>query len=148
MLQNPKQPHLVKRISGELQPLTGDTTSERIKNRSLGAIANFALGDTAGLEKVVTPLSRLPGQNLNVGELSSNGVHQAQLALVTNNSSSRQMVAGGRRVSSEREMAGENKMLYQPGSYPSCEAGNNPQIYENIETYISGNIKHSSLNSQ
>ena len=148
LLQNPKQPHLLKRISGESQTLPGDSSSERIKNRSLGAIANFALGDTAGLEKVVTPLSRLPGQNLNVGELSSNGVHQAQLALVTNNSSSRQMVAGGRRVSSERELTGESKMLYQPGSYPSCEAGNNPQIYENIETYISGNNKHSSLNSQ
>ena len=148
LLQNPKQPHLVKRISGESQALAGDNTSERIKNRSLGAIANFALGDTAGLEKVVTPLSRLPGQNLNVGELSSNGVHQAQLAhIVTNNSSGRPMVAGGRRVSCEREMAGESKILYQPGSYPTCEAGNNPQIYENIETYISGNSKHSTLSS-
>ena len=136
LLQNPKQPHLLKRISGESQPLTGDPGSnERIKNRSLGAIANFALGDTAGLEKVVTPLSRLPGQNLNVGELSSNGVHQAQVAnIITNNS---------RRVSVEREMAGEGKMLYQPGSYPTCEAGSNPQIYENIETYISGISKHS-----
>ena len=146
LLQNPKQSHLLARISGESQPLAGDNTSERIKSRTLGAIANFALGDTAGLEKVVTPLSRLPGQNLNVGELSSNGVHQAQLAVVTNNSTTRQMVAGGRRVSCEREMTGESKMLYQPGSYPTCEAGNNPQIYENIETYISGNSKHSTNN--
>ena len=145
LLQNPKQPHLLKRISGESQTLPGDSSSERIKNRSLGAIANFALGDTAGLEKVVTPLSRLPGQNLNVGELSSNGVHQAQVAnIITNNSTSRQVVAG-RRLSCEREMAGDSKMLYQPGSYPTCEAGSNPQIYENIETYISGNIKHSTL---
>ena len=129
LLQTPKQSQLMKRIQAESQAGAADPSNDRIKNRSLGAIANFALGDTNGLEKVVTPLSRLPGQNLQVGELSGNGVHQAQVALITNNS---------RRLSSEREMSGESKILYQPGSYPSCEATSNPQIYENIETYISG----------
>lgn len=120
----------------------GQETSERIKNRSLGAIANFALGDTNGLEKVVTPLSRLPGQNLTVGELGGGvggGVHQAQVALITNNQARAQAnVPANRRLSCERELSGEGKILFQPGSYPSCEAGNNPQIYENIDTYISG----------
>ena len=120
----------------------GQETSERIKNRSLGAIANFALGDTNGLEKVVTPLSRLPGQNLTVGELGGGGgggVHQAQVALITNPQARAQAsVPANRRLSCERELSGDGKILFQPGSYPSCEAGNNPQIYENIDTYISG----------
>ena len=39
----------------------------------------------------------------------------------------------------EREQSAEAKaLLYQPGSYPNCETNNNPQIYENIETYIAG----------
>ena len=67
-------------------------------------------------------------------------MHQAQVALITNNpNTSRQAsVPASRRLSCEREMSGESKILFQPGSYPNCEAGNNPQIYENIETYISG----------
>ena len=126
----------------------GQETSERIKKRSLGAIANFALGDTNGLEKVVTPLSRLPGQNLTVGELGGGGggVHQAQVALITNNPGrSQATVPATRRLSCEREMSGESKILFQPGSYPSCEAGNNPQIYENIDTYISGTDRDNGL---
>ena len=141
LLHTPRQSHLMKRIQAESQSQSqSPDTNERIKNRSLGAIANFALGDSNGLEKVVTPLSRLPGQNLNVGELGGGGVHQAQVALITNNpSTSRQAsVPASRRLSCEREMSGESKILFQPGSYPNCEAGNNPQIYENIETYISG----------
>ena len=39
----------------------------------------------------------------------------------------------------EREQSAEAQaLLYQPGSYPSCETNNNPQIYENIESYIAG----------
>ena len=40
----------------------------------------------------------------------------------------------------EREKSAE-KILFTPGSYPNCEAGNNPQIYENIESYIAGMIQ-------
>ena len=48
-----------------------------------------------------------------------------------------QQLAANRRLSVEREKSAE-KILYQPGSYPSSEANNNPQIYENIETYVPG----------
>ena len=91
----------------------------RLKNRSsIGAIANFALGETnnveakltAGLEAQisvhnslgdpgpgpkVTPLSRLPGQDLSIGDLVTSGsvapgaapitgLHTAQVAMITN----------------------------------------------------------------
>ena len=94
-------------ISQEVQVNGGD----RLKNRSsIGAIANFALGEpnnveaklaSKGLEAQVTfskpkpdqtttkvtPLSRLPGQDLNIGDLNvTNGLHTAQVALITNNS--------------------------------------------------------------
>ena len=38
----------------------------------------------------------------------------------------------------EQQSAEAQALLYQPGSYPSCETNNNPQIYENIESYIAG----------
>ena len=46
-------------------------------------------------------------------------------------------MAASRRLSIEREKSAE-KLLYQPGSYPNCETNNNPQIYENIDSYIAG----------
>ena len=48
-----------------------------------------------------------------------------------------QQMAASRRLSIEREKSAE-KLLYQPGSYPNCETNNNPQIYENIDSYIAG----------
>ena len=50
-------------------------------------------------------------------------------------------VAANRRLSVEREKSVEKKLSYQPGSYPSSEANNNPQIYENIESYIAGEFR-------
>ena len=50
-------------------------------------------------------------------------------------------VAANRRLSVEREKSVEKKLSYQPGSYPSSEANNNPQIYENIESYIAGELR-------
>ena len=97
-------------ITPDVQVVNG---GDRLKNRSsIGAIANFALGDTnnvdaklaKGLEAQisfskpkpdpttkVTPLSRLPGQDLNLGDLvaasdQTNGLHTAQVAMITNNS--------------------------------------------------------------
>jgi len=178
---------------------TTTTANERIMNRSIGAIANFALGDstnvdsklTQGLEAQipynpkpsktdkVTPLSRLPGQDLTIGELqnskgenrpqqpTSNGIHTAEVVMITNQPNNLQQTtaqpasavlaaqafsrqasvdkdilsakqqiqqAANRRLSSEREVSQE-KMLFQPGSYPNSE-NNNPQIYENIDTYM------------
>ena len=198
---------LLTKTNGHGPEMNGD---QRLKNRSsIGAIASFALGDTAshsvdtklqaGLEAQisfskavsskeagtkVTPLSRLPGQNLNIGELVTSvavtqGVHTAQVAMITNNTNGlngvvfsrqssvekvtlgmtcsgnvdistfqdilsakqqiQQQMAATRRLSVEREKSAE-KMLYQPGSYPSTETNNNPQIYENIETYIAGQL--------
>ena len=96
------------KTNGHTPESSGDA---RLKNRSsIGAIANFALGEannveaklTAGLEAQisggpggtkVTPLSRLPGQDLSIGDLvtsaasgaaSSNGLHTAQVAMITN----------------------------------------------------------------
>ena len=112
-------PHLngFPKTNGHTPESSGDA---RLKNRSsIGAIANFALGEannveaklTAGLEAQisvhknladpgpggtkVTPLSRLPGQDLSIGDLvtsaasgpgaaSSNGLHTAQVAMITN----------------------------------------------------------------
>ena len=92
----------------ESRPAVGS----KVNRSSIGAIASFALGDnetgvangsvgtltkvtakaeSTGVSKGVTPLSRLPGQDLNISELvsvgnvvTSNGVHTAQVALVTN----------------------------------------------------------------
>ena len=109
-------PHLngFPKTNGHIPESNGDA---RLKNRSsIGAIANFALGEannveaklTAGLEAQisvhknlgdpgpkVTPLSRLPGQDLSIGDLvtsvasgagpaASNGLHTAQVAMITN----------------------------------------------------------------
>ena len=103
-------PHLngFPKTNGHNPESNGDT---RLKNRSsIGAIANFALGEAnnveaklaAGLEAQisvhknlgdsggtkVTPLSRLPGQDLSIGDLvtsaaSSTGLHTAQVAMIT-----------------------------------------------------------------
>ena len=100
---------LLSKTNGISQEVNG---GDRLKNRSsIGAIANFALGEpnnveaklaSKGLEAQVTfskpktdqtttkvtPLSRLPGQDLNIGDLNNvtNGLHTAQVALITNNS--------------------------------------------------------------
>ena len=99
---------LLSKTNGISQEVNG---GDRLKNRSsIGAIANFALGEpnnveaklaSKGLEAQVTfskpkpdqtttkvtPLSRLPGQDLNIGDLNvTNGLHTAQVALITNNS--------------------------------------------------------------
>jgi len=168
---------------------------KKLMNRSIGAIASFAFSDTTnvdnkltqGLEaqipfnhklsktEKVTPLSRLPGQDLTIGELpnskseprsqqpSSNGIHTAEVALITNQAtplppphtvasnlvysrqasvdkdiiSAKQQIQQitNRRLSQERE-ASQEKMLFAPGTYPKSENSNNPQIYENIDTYM------------
>ena len=90
-----------------------DDKLNRSNRSSIGAIASFALGDNLndssspapvlGLTKVssktesktVTPLSRLPGQDLNLSDLvisgvstgvtsTSSGVHTAQVARISN----------------------------------------------------------------
>lgn len=160
-------------------------SQERIKNRSIGAIASFALGDTntvdskltAGMEAQlpqtralghtdqVTPLSRLPGQGLTLGPYSTSisaGLHTAEMVMISSPkvstptvsnvlaakvfsrqssaekelSSAKQQLAATRRVSVERDMSQE-KMLFQPGTYPGAPQDNGPQIYENIDSYVS-----------
>ena len=118
---------LITKSNGHVPESNGDA---RQKNRSsIGAIASFALGDSnsvesklaAGLEAQislhktklepvgtkVTPLSRLPGQDLSLGDLvtsaasstgvvrnglhtaqvaSNSGLHTAQVAMITNGS--------------------------------------------------------------
>lgn len=161
-----------------LHPVTA--SHDRIKNRSIGAIASFALGDTstvdtklvAGLEAElpksrsatdqVTPLSRLPGQGLTIGAYttsSSNGLHTAEMVMISSPKLSQPVVSNvlaakvfsrqssaekelisakqmaNKRLSVERELSQE-KILFQPGTYPGAPQDNGPQIYENIESYV------------
>jgi len=180
-------------------------TPERVPDRpatyksSVNAIANFALGDTdtngnasqgnldselrQGLEAQlgarVTPLSRLPGQDLTLGTPPVfSGAQSGEMVVLTPSNTvtnilaskifSRQSVAEEkckleekekeklqvengktlnqsimelnqqqqRRLSTERELSqGPDSRRFEPGSYP--QGVNNPQIYENIETYVS-----------
>ena len=154
----------------------------RILNRSIDAIASFALGDTstvdtklvAGLEPglahtrpatdQVTPLSRLPGQGLTLGPYTSTGaagLHTAEMVMISSPkvgqpvvsnvlaakvfsrqssaekdlATAKQQLAAGRRLSVERDL-GQEKILFQPGTYPGAPQDNGPQIYENIESYV------------
>ena len=155
----------------------------RILNRSIDAIASFALGDTstvdtklvAGLETgvqahprpttdQVTPLSRLPGQGLTLGSYTSSGqagLHTAEMVMISSPkvgqpvvsnvlaakvfsrqssaekdlATAKQQLAAGRRLSVERDL-GQEKILFQPGTYPGAPQENGPQIYENIESYV------------
>ena len=97
------------------------------------------LSDTSGQSKSsggsVTHLSRLSGDLVTsvapgAGTPSSNGLHTAQVAMITN---------GTNRLAASQINEFEFQALHcQPGSNPSCETNNNPPIYENIETYIAG----------
>lgn len=112
----------------------------------------------------VTPLSRLPGQGLTLGPYTttgSAGLHTAEMVKVISSTAggqpavssvlaakvfSRQSSAekelasakqhmASRRLSMDRELSQE-KMLFQPGTYPGAPQDNGPQIYENIESYV------------
>ena len=165
--------------NGGLQPTAA--IHDRIMNRSTGAIASFALGDTstvdtklvAGLEASlpaprhatdqVTPLSRLPGQGLTLGPYTtgsmSSGLHTAEMVMISSpkpqpvvssvlaakvfsrqSSAEKDLVTAkqqlaSRRLSVEREVSQE-KILFQPGTYPGAPQESGPQIYENIESYV------------
>ena len=145
---------LLTKTNGHGPELNGD---QRLKNRSsIGAIASFALGDTAshsvdtklqaGLEAQisfskavsskeagtkVTPLSRLPGQNLNIGELVTSvavtqGVHPAQVAMITNNTNGLNGVVFSRQSSVEKVtlgmICGSNVNISTFSGHPKCQA--------------------------
>ena len=162
------------------------TTSphNRILNRSIDAIASFALGDTSTVDTKlvsgldtgvvahtrpttdqVTPLSRLPGQGLTLGpaytSTGQSGLHTAEMVMISSPkvgqpvvsnvlaakvfsrqssaekdlATAKQQLAATRRLSVERDL-GQEKILFQPGTYPGAPQENGPQIYENIESYV------------